>query len=237
MDETEYRDYMKKIRKQTPEQIEKHVARIKDFEKFLNEKFKKNTDTASLEEMIHYMEKFETKEDEVFLEHQFSIYQYYRSMYNQYFSDELHKLMCERTGQERYIFEIKKFKGVDKDNIKKLIEHGIINIEDVHEATKSAKRRKELAAKTKLPEEWILKLSKLSDLARIAGLKGTRSLLYYDAGVETLEEIATWDPVQLREHFIDFYEITNYQGAKPPTQKECNNHVRIAKSLPNIIEF
>ncbi len=237
MDEAEYRDYLKKIRKQTPKQIDKHVARMHEYEEFLKKKFGKNADDATLEELFEYMKKFESEKDEVFLQYQYSIYQYYRSSFYQYLADELHKLKCERTGQERYIFEIKKFQGVDKTKIKKLTEIGLITIEDVHKVTKTAKKREDLADKTNLPRDWILKITKLCDLARIAGLKGTRTLLYYDAGVDTLEKIAKWDPVKLREHFIKFCESTNYQGAKPPTQKECNNHVKIAQSLPKIIEF
>ena len=237
MDEAEYRDYLKKIKKQTKEQIDEHVGRVQQYEQFMKDNYGKNADESTVEELMNYMKKLDEEEDDVFRKYFYSIYQYYRCTFNQYLSDELNKLYCTRTGQDRRIFKIKKFKGLEKSNIKKLNELGIINIEDVHEKTRTAKMREELASKTNLPIDWILKITKLSDLARIAGLKVTRSLLYYDAGVDTLEKIATWDPVKLREHFIKFYNSTNYQGAKPPTQKECNNHVKVAKSLPKIIEY
>jgi hypothetical protein len=237
LDEKEYRDYMKKIRKQSPEQIDEHITRMSKFEQFLEKNYGKNADDASLEELFSYIKIFDNESDEIYKLHNYSIYNYYRCMFNQYFSDELEKYYCERTGQERRIFQIKKFKGVNKTNLKKLSEFGLITIEDIHKATDTQEKRNALASQTNIQPDWILKITKLCDLARIAGLKGTRSVLYYDAGVDTLEKIATWDPVKLREHFIEFCETTNYQGAKPPTQKECDNHVKIAKQLPKIIEF
>ncbi len=237
MDKKEHHDYMKKIRKQSPEQIEEHVERILLYEQFLDSSYGKNADDASLDELFSYIKEFDNKSDELYRKHHFSIYNYYRCMFNQYLSDELYKFFCEKMNQERYIFEIKKFAGIDKNNLKKFNEIGLITIEDVHEVTNTHKKREELATRTNIPLDWIMKITKLCDLARIAGLKGTRSVLYYDAGVDTLEKIATWDPVKLRNHLIKFYESTDYKGAKPPTQKECNNHVTIAKHLPKIIEF
>ncbi|NHK31561.1 MAG: DUF4332 domain-containing protein [Asgard group archaeon] len=237
MDEKEYRDYMKKIRKKTPEQIEENVERVLLFEQFLEKNYGKNADDVSLDELIGYIKTFDNKSDEIYKQHHYSIYNYYRCMFNQYLSDELYKFFCERMNQERRIFKIKKFQGIDKNKLKKLNEFGLITIEDIHENTNTNKKREELAYRTNISMDWIMKITKLCDIARIAGLKGTRSVLYYDAGVDTIEKIVTWDPIKLREHFIKFCESTNYQGAKPPTQKECNNHVKIAKQLPKIIEF
>ncbi|NHJ46853.1 MAG: DUF4332 domain-containing protein [Asgard group archaeon] len=237
MDEKEYRSYMKKIRKQSPEQIDKHVERVSQYETFLEGNYGKNTDDASLDELLNYMKKFDEVSDEEYTQHHYSIYNYYRCMFNQYLADELYKLYCGRTGEERRIFAIKKFQGIEKEHIKKLNDIGIVTIEDIHEATNTHEKREDLSSKTQISLDWILKIAKLSDLARIGGLKGTRSVLYYAAGVETIEKIATWDPVELRNHLIEFYESTNYQGAKPPTQKECNNHVKIANHLPKIIEY
>jgi hypothetical protein len=237
LDEKEYRDYMKKIRKQSPEQIEEHIARMVKFEQFLEKNYNKNADNTDLDKLMSYIKTFDKESDEIYKQHHYSVYNYYRCMFNQYFADELEKFYCERMGQERYIFQIKKFKGVNKANLKKLSEFGLITIEDVHNVADTPKKRKELADQTNLPLDWILKITKLCNLARIGGLKGTRSVMYYDAGIDTFEKLASWDPIKLREHLIEFYESTNYQGAKPPTQKECSNHVKIAKQLPNIIEF
>jgi hypothetical protein len=237
LDETEYRDYMKKIRKKSPEEIDENIDRMKKFEQFLGKNYGKNADNASLDELLSYIKTFDKESDEIYKQYHYSIYNYYRCTFYQYFSDELYKFYCERTGAERRIFQIRKFKGVDKSNLKKLAEFGLINIEDVHKVTDTPKKREDLANQTNLPLNWIIKIAKLCDIARIAGLKGTRSVLYYDAGVDTLEKISTWDPVKLRDHFIEFCESTNYQGAKPPTQKECNNHVKVAKQLPKIIDF
>jgi len=105
------------------------------------------------------------------------------------------------------------------------------------ERASTPKKREKLASETNIPLETIEEYVKLSDLARIAGLKGTRSRLYYDAGVDSLEKIAKWEPKDLRNHFIKFSTSTNYKGAKPPTPKKCQNHVKIVKQLPKILEI
>jgi hypothetical protein len=121
--------------------------------------------------------------------------------------------------------------------LKKLKLQGIENIEQMMENASTPNKREKLASETDIPLERIDEYVKLSDLARIAGLKGTRSRLYYDAGIDSLEKIAKWEPRDLRKHFTEFCSSTNYKGAKPPTPKECQNHVKIAKQLPKILEI
>ncbi|MFX1474618.1 MAG: DUF4332 domain-containing protein, partial [Promethearchaeota archaeon] len=96
--------------------------------------------------------------------------------------------------------------------------------------------RKALAERTSIPLEAILELVKLSDLARIEGLKGIRARLYYDAGVDTLDKLAQWDPEELRAMLQAFVERTGFDGIAP-LPKEARNAVAKAKELPRIVEF
>jgi predicted RecB family nuclease len=50
-----------------------------------------------------------------------------------------------------------------------------------------------LATQTGIPVEVVLELVKLSDLARLPGVKGIRARLYYDAGVDTVENLASFE--------------------------------------------
>lgn len=55
------------------------------------------------------------------------------------------------------------------------------------QAGSSPDHRKKLSSGSGLEEGVILELVKLSDLARIPGVKGIRARMYYDAGVDTLD--------------------------------------------------
>lgn len=77
---------------------------------------------------------------------------------------------------------------------------------------------------------------KLSDLARIQGLKSVRARLYYDVGTDTVEKLAEWDPKELRAMLIKFVEKTGFEGIAP-LPKEAEYTVETAKKLPKIVEY
>ncbi len=78
--------------------------------------------------------------------------------------------------------------------------------------------------------------AKLSDLARIAGLKGIRARLYHDAGVDTVEKLAQWKPAELRAMLIAYVERTGFDGTAP-LPKEAQGAVSQARKLPQIVEY
>lgn len=103
------------------------------------------------------------------------------------------------------------------------------------EAGKTRRKREELSTKTGIPAEAILELVKLSDLTRIFGVKSIRARLYYDAGVDTVEKMAKWNPEKLRTMLTDFVQKTGFNGIAP-LPKEAEFTVKEAKRLPKIIE-
>jgi hypothetical protein len=120
--------------------------------------------------------------------------------------------------------------------VKKLAAIGIRSVKDMLLAGQTHEARQELAARTGIPAEAILEHVKLSDLARITGVKSIRARLYYDAGVDTLEKMARWEPDKLRAMLLDFVEKTRFQGIAP-LPKEAEFTVAEAKKLPKIIEY
>jgi hypothetical protein len=88
------------------------------------------------------------------------------------------------------------------------------------EAGRTPELRLALANETGVSQEHLLDLVKLSDLARIAGLKRIRARLYYDAGFDTLDKIAALDPEALRSMLVEFVSLTGLD-AIPPTPKEA----------------
>ena len=130
---------------------------------------------------------------------------------------------------EQASFALKEFRGISPEHVKKLADIGIRNVKQMLEAGRTSGKRKELSAKTGVPIETVLELVKLSDLARLQGVKGIRARLYYDAGVDSIEKLAKWDPKELRVMIIKFVEETGFEGIAP-LPKEAESTVAEAKN-------
>lgn len=138
--------------------------------------------------------------------------------------------------KDRRIFKLKDFLWIDETHISKLKAAGITDIAEMIENGKTREARKKLAERTGIATEGIVELVKLSDLARLSGVKSIRARLYYDAGLHTCDMIALLDAPKLRDICIRFVEATNFPGV-PPTLKEAAYTVRSAKALPRIAEW
>ena len=94
-------------------------------------------------------------------------------------------------------FPMKDFRGVNPEHIAKLELTGVKKAGQMLVAGQTPEKRKSLAKETEIPAEAVLELVKLSDLARLPGVKGVRARLYYDAGVDSVEKLAAWEPEAL----------------------------------------
>ena len=137
---------------------------------------------------------------------------------------------------KRTPFPLSGFRGVEPEYADRLASAGIRNVSQMLEAGRTPQDRLALAERTGIPPDAILEYVKLSDLARIPGTKGIRARLYHDAGVDTLERMAEWDPVELRAMVIGFVERTGFDGIAP-LPKEAASAVATAKRLPKVIEY
>jgi hypothetical protein len=137
---------------------------------------------------------------------------------------------------QRTAFPLRKFRGVNPDDIEKLEAIGIKNINQMLEKGRTPESRKELSQKSGISQEAILELVKLSDLARIPGIKGIRARLYVDAGVDTVEKLAACDPKAFREMIVEFVERTGFDGI-PTLPAEARFSVEKAKELPKIVTY
>lgn len=140
-------------------------------------------------------------------------------------------------------FKLRDFRGVEAAHIEKLAALGIKNAEQMLSAGRTKEQRAELAKRAGLPQEAILELVKLSDLARLPGVKGIRARLYYDAGVDSVEKFAAsrkdtgtvWEPEPLRLMVTAYMERTGFEGV-PPLPKEVSSTIANARKLPKILE-
>ena len=138
--------------------------------------------------------------------------------------------------KDRPLFKLKDFLWVNQAHVSKLKIVGITDISQMIESGKARDARKKLAESTGIATEDILELVKLSNLARLTGVKGIRARLYHDAGLDTWEKIALLDAHKLRDVCTRFVKATSFPGV-PPTPKEAAYTVSSAKTLPRIVEW
>jgi hypothetical protein len=133
-------------------------------------------------------------------------------------------------------FKLKDFMGVKPDQIATLEAAGVRNTSQMLSVGRTVKGREELANETGIPLEAVIELVKLSDLARLPGVKGIRARLYYAAGVDTVEKLAGWEPDALLEMTTEFVEKTGFPGVAP-LPKEVRSTIANAWNLPKIVEW
>ena len=133
-------------------------------------------------------------------------------------------------------FRLKDFLWINQAHVSKLKSIGIRDTNQMIESSKTPGARRNLAESTGIAADDILELVKLSDLARVSGVKSIRARLYHDAGLDSLEKIALVDADRLREVCIRFVEATGFPGI-PPTPKEAEFTVQTARTLPRVVEW
>jgi len=138
--------------------------------------------------------------------------------------------------KHRSFFKLKDFLWVNQAHVSKLKTAGIADIRQMIESGRTPAARKRLAQSTGIAVEDILELVKLSNLARLTGVKGVRARLYHDAGLDTWEKIALLDARKLRDVCVRFVEATDFPGI-PPTPKETAFTVSSAKTLSRVVEW
>ena len=87
-----------------------------------------------------------------------------------------------------------------------------------------------------MPLDEILELVKLADLTRIVDIKGVRVRLLYEAGVDTVEEVSTYDPEGLRQRLMEVNEDRQILK-RHPTLVETKYWITQAKALQKVVEY
>lgn len=141
--------------------------------------------------------------------------------------------------EERIIrkpFPLKDFRGVDIEDLEILARQGISNTDQMLQAGATEKDRRLLAEQTGIPEPNIVELVKLSDLARIPGVKGTRARLYYEAGIDSVAKIANLEPEDFHNQVVDYVNKSGFEGV-PTLPAEAVYTVDKARKLPSVIDY
>lgn len=133
-------------------------------------------------------------------------------------------------------FKLKDMMCINQGDIGRLAKLDINTSTQLLARCKTHIDRRALSQESSINPEDLLELVKLSDLARVGGIKSKRTRLYYDAGIQTPQDFMIWEPIQLREMLLKWVEETNFDGIAP-LMKEIEHTLSIARNLPNIIEY
>jgi hypothetical protein len=236
MDTEGFRKFLKKEGK-SQRVIDVTVAHVEEFEHYLKEQRGGiGLEEACSEDLDAFISWVEKEEALVAKKYMLGIRYLYEFVPNEQMAILASFRWNERLASSRAPLKLKEFRAVDTADLSKLEKAGIGNVNEMIKAGCTPPKRKELSAKTGVPVAAILKLVKLSDLARIQGVKGIRARLYYDAGVDTIEKMAKWNPEELRAYLVEFVKKAKFKGVAP-LPKEVKFTVETARRIPRTVEY
>lgn len=230
MIETDFIAFMRKNKK-SERAVRRYVGYMKIFEDYLM-KQGRSLEQATPEDLKGFV-KWGKHESIKIPQYMWAIRTYYEYKPNELMFNVTRELIGMLYMED---YKLKDFRGVRIEFVEKLASRGIKTAKQMLDAGKTKTERDVLARETGVPVEYILELVKLSNLARIPGVKQVRARLYYNAGLDTLEKVAEWDPEEMREMLKEFIEQNNFDGMAP-LPKEAVMTVTLARHLPKIVEY
>lgn len=226
MNEEAFRSYLK--RGGRSESATERVLRFtRGYAAFLQEHGGRTLDESTPEDLIEFARTLdeEKKNTKGYL---WAVGYYYRFVSDEEMSTLAGELRSGRISRAPTPLSV--FPGLNTDYLERLASIGIKNVEQMLSAGKNEDDWKEISERCGVPPEAIMELLRLSELSRIPGIKGTRARLYYEAGIDTLEKLAQWDPEEMREMLVEFVGRTGFKGVAP-WPREAEYSVEAAKRL------
>lgn len=232
MNEERFVAFMKANKK--PEgNIKHYLGHVRTLEEYLTtHKGKKDVDDATPEDLRDFAA-WGTEESINVYRLMWGIRNYYQSVPNENMVCAAREVMEMVKMDTR---KLKEFPGVDRDCVDKLASIGISTAKQILDAGRTIEDREELANTLGIPSSNILDLVKLSNLARLPGLKKVRGRLFFDGGLDTLDKIASMEPEEVKETLQDFIDRTGFDGSAP-TLSEADSAVTMARYLPRVVEY
>ena len=232
MDEEGFTAFMKKKRK-SKNTIKTCLAATEEFEKYL-EKKGNSLDKVSVQDLeVFISEYLEPKRTAKFV---WGLNYYFLFVKRDDLRQLARSVITQHVKKKRKPFKLKNFRGILQDHADALASQGVGDVDKMVEVGKTPELRRVLAEKTGLDIKVIEELVKLSDLARIPGLKAIRARLYYDAGFDTLEKLRKSTPEDVLRITQEFVERTGFDGIAP-LPKEAHSAITTAKKLPNFVDW
>lgn len=231
MDEKGFRQFLRKSGKKE-HVVEGLIGQVRAFEAYLENRQQSGVEAADeqhLRDYVHALAQAQVKE------RMRGLALYYGFVGNAILARLASEIREQEIDKTRQAFSLREFRDVNPSHIEKLEAHGIKSVEQMLAAGCTKRQRAALAEEAGIPEEAILELVKLSDLARLPGVKGIRARLYYDAGIDSIGKMASWDPEVLRVMVAEYVERTGFDGV-PPLPKEVSSTIASARKLPKVVQ-
>jgi predicted flap endonuclease-1-like 5' DNA nuclease len=131
---------------------------------------------------------------------------------------------------------LKNLDGLGADVIDVLRQAGIRTSDKLLEAAKSPKGRKELAAKTGIDPQRLLRFANLADKMRVKGLGKEYAELLCHVGVDTVRELKYRNPAKLATAMRAKNDKLRLVRLVP-TEKAVGRWVEAARKLPQKISY
>jgi hypothetical protein len=146
------------------------------------------------------------------------------------------ELREERTARARQALRLDQFMGVAANVLARLEAAGVGDVAQMRAAGATPAARAALAASTGLPLATVEELTRLADLSRLTGVRGTRARLYHDGGYPTLDALAAAEPQQVVDTLRAYVANIGFQGVAP-WLSEATHSVQEARGLEREIEW
>lgn len=232
MDELGFQQFLKKSGKKE-NVVEVLISHVWAFEAYLTGKRKLGVEAASEQDLQQYVKALTPREIKTQMR---ALALYYRFVGNAPMARLASKFREHEIAKTRKLFRLREFRGVNLEEIAKLEAIGIVSVEQMLAAGKTPGARRQLAEKLDISLQTILELVKLSDISRLGAVKSVRARLYYDAGLDTPDKFAQWEPEDLRQMLVEFVERTGFDGIAP-LPKEIRNAITKSRQLPEAVQY
>lgn len=133
-------------------------------------------------------------------------------------------------------YKIENVEGIGPAYREKLAAAGVTKTNHLLAKGAAPAGRKELAAKTGLKEEQILKWVNLADLMRVRGVAEEYSELLEAAGVDTVKELKTRRADTLTAKMAEVNAATK-KVRRAPTLAEVTKWIEFAKTLDAVVTY
>ena len=133
-------------------------------------------------------------------------------------------------------YKIQDVQGIGPVYAEKLIAAGINNTDQLLEAGKTAKGRKELEESTGITGKLILTWVNHADLYRVNGIGPQFAELLEAAGVDTVKELATRNAANLAKKMLEVNEA-EHRTKRVPVESEIQKMIDQAKELGGVVTY
>ena len=133
-------------------------------------------------------------------------------------------------------YSLTEIDGISVYSASKLKSLGIRTTEALLEAARTARGRKELAAKTGISEQQLLEWANFSDHMRIPGMGKAKIELIRAVGVNTVRELGLRNPSRLARSMKEV-NVKRKLVRAMPSEKSVERLIEQAKKLPPKITY